>query len=133
MRERQARGTSPAFAAFAASFTGHASHPYALALGRDGTYAIGGLAVFYDSQRIEQCQGRLVAVDPATGALAWDQRFTSAHKDYNIECYGLQATHDGGYILACGTGVEPELHPHDSPKVSMYVCVTDKKHVVSSK
>jgi hypothetical protein len=29
-------------------------------------------------------------------------------------CYGLQPTPDGGYILTCGTGVEPELHPQDS-------------------
>ena len=72
--------------------------------------------MIYDSNGIEQCQGRLVEVDAASGKVVFDQRFTSNLPDTNIECYGLQATHDGGYILTCGTGVEPELHPKDSPQ-----------------
>lgn len=95
---------------------GHASHPYALTIGQDGSYVIGGLAVIYGAKQIEQCQGRMVAVDPKSGAMIFDRRFTSALPDTNIECYGIQTTLDGGYIMTCGTGVEPELHPNDPPK-----------------
>ena len=62
-------------------------------------------------------EGRLVKIDGAKGDLVFDRRFKSAEKDTNIECYGLQATPDAGFILTCGTGVEPELHPED-PKSS---------------
>eukprot|EP01052_Picozoa_sp_SAG31_P017816 SAG31_NODE_1235_length_9198_cov_5.065282_6_plen_446_part_00 len=94
---------------------GHASHPYALTHGLDGSYAIGGLAVLTDASGVDQCQGRLIKID-AKGDLIFDRRFTSAQKDTNIECYGLQPTPDAGFILTCGTGVEPELHPHASQK-----------------
>ena len=87
-----------------------------MAIGKDGSYVIGGLAVIYDASHIEQCQGRMVAVSPKSGDLIFDKRFTSAIPDTNIECYGIQATLDGGYIMTCGTGVEPELHPKDSPR-----------------
>ena len=97
--------------------TGHASHPYALTLARDGkSYAIGGLAVINDAQGIEQCQGRIAIIAPATGNLTYDRRFTSSEKDTNIECYGVSPTPDRGFILTCGTGVEPELHPKDSQR-----------------
>ena len=95
---------------------GHASHPYSLTLSYTGNIVIGGLAVIYDSNNIEQCQGRVVEVDAATGNVLWDQRFTSKLTDTNIECYGIQKTLDNGFILTCGTGVEPELHPKDSKK-----------------
>lgn len=127
----------------AAALGGHASHPYALSDSQSKTkIALAGLAVIYDANGIEQCQGRLVEVDAATGNVVFDKRFTSTLPDTNIECYGLQATHDGGYIMTCGTGVvsahsvatdsgmgcwweinsrpttpqEPELHPKDSPQ-----------------
>ena len=35
-------------------------------------------------------------------------------RDANIECYGLQTANDGGFVMTCGNGVEPELHPKDS-------------------
>ena len=98
-----------------ATLHGHASHPYALTQGHDGGYAIGGLAVIFDAKHIEQCQGRLLKVDPS-GNVVFDRRFTSTEKDTNIECYGLQPTPDAGFILTCGTGVEPELHPKDSQR-----------------
>jgi hypothetical protein len=88
----------------------HASHPYALTQALDGDYAIGGLATVPEDQT---CEGRLVKIDPKGGDLIFDRRFKSAEKDTNIECYGLQVTPDGGFILTCGTGVEPELHPED--------------------
>jgi hypothetical protein len=37
--------------------------------------------------------------------LLFDQRFHGL-PDYNVECYGVQPTHDGGYILTCGYGVK---------------------------
>ena len=95
------------------------SDPYALTLGHNAgstRYVIGGLAVIFDKNQIEQCQGRLLAVAPIDGSVLFDKRFTSALPDTNIECYGVAETLDGGYILTCGTGVEPELHPGDSQK-----------------
>jgi hypothetical protein len=101
-----------------ATLTGHESHPYALTIGNDdSTYVIGGLAVIFDENGVEQCQGRILAVSPDSGDVQFDRRFTSTEKDTNIECYGIQTiSRDGGYILTCGTGVEPELHPKDSDK-----------------
>lgn len=99
---------------------GHASHPYALTLGHNGIYAIGGLAVVYDSGGVEQCEGRLLGFNPRAKVVAFDSRFLSPEPSANIECYGLQTTHDGGYILACGTGVEPELHPNASQKAKTW-------------
>lgn len=46
----------------------------------------------------------------------FNERFTSSVPDTNIECYGVQATREGGYILTGGTGVESELHPKDSQR-----------------
>ena len=109
-----------AFRANASASGGHASHPYALAQSAEA-YAIGGLAVLYEpgvAPPVEQCEGRLVGVAPSDGALLWDRRWKTpaSDPDANIECYGLQHTAaDGGWILACGWGVEPELHPSDSP------------------
>ena len=91
---------------------------YALTIGNhDDVYLIGGLAVISDASGADQCQGRVLAVSPDSGNVQWDQRFTSSEKDTNIECYGIQTVRrDGGYILTCGTGVEPEVHPGDSDK-----------------
>ena len=105
----------PATLPGAAGDSGHASHPYALALAQNGgVYGIGGLAVINDAKGIEQCQGRLALIHPQDGTLIADRRFTSDEKDTNIECYGVSPTPDNGWILTCGTGVEPELHPADS-------------------
>jgi hypothetical protein len=117
-----------AAAAAAPVYTGHASHPYALSLASDGSgYTIGGLAVIFDSKQIEQCQGRLAKVGAADGQLLWDRRFTSTQRDTNIECYGLQSVAaDGGYIVACGTGVEPELHPHDPQRMKTWMALVHR-------
>jgi len=96
-------------------YNGFSSHPYALALdSAGGGYVIGGHVVFDDPaiHNIERCQGRMIRVD-STGHVTWDTRWVSAQKDTNIECYGVQGTLDGGFIMTCGTGVEPELHPAD--------------------
>lgn len=96
--------------------SGHASHPYALTLAPDNSgYTIAGLAVGLDSKGIEQCEGRVLKVD-SKGNLVWDQRFREPGKDLNTECYGISPTDDNGYVITCGTGVEPELHPHDTPE-----------------
>lgn len=105
---------------------GHASHPYALAKGNVGAYAIGGLAVIMDAKNIEQCQGRLLRVNPSTGDVEFDRRFTSSAPDTNIECYGLQATEDAGFVLTCGTGVEPELHPKDSKQMKTWMVLVHR-------
>ncbi len=104
-----------AYPAGAGGMDGHASHPYALTVAQDGGVVVGGLAVIFDANNIEQCQGRLVKIG-VDGSKIFDRRFTSALPDTNIECYGAQTTLDGGFILTCGTGVEPELHPKDSQK-----------------
>ena len=110
----------------AAGVGGHASHPYALAASTTSTtvVAIGGLAVINQAgvhPPVEQCQGRLLSVNISStdGKMIYDSRFTSIEQDTNIECYGVtpSTNGDGGWVLTCGTGVEPELHPKDS-KVS---------------
>lgn len=107
-------------------YDGHASHPYALALaGAGGGYVIGGLAVIMEAGAnppVEQCEGRMIRVN-AGGGLVWDSRFLSTRQDTNVECYGVQATHDGGFIMTCGTGVEPELHPGDSPRLKTWMAL----------
>jgi hypothetical protein len=79
---------------------GHASHPYALTQGQDGSYAIGGLASIYSQQwNTEVAQGRLLATD-ANGEVLFDQRFTSAERDTNIEC--VAATRKQVSFVFCG-------------------------------
>ena len=56
-----------AFPAKSGKLTGIASHPYALSLGNDGSYVIGGLAV-----NPPDTQGRLVSI-ATTGDLLFDQ------------------------------------------------------------
>ena len=96
-----------AFPAKAGKWTGIASHPYALSLGNDGSYAIGGLAV-----NPPDTQGRLVSIS-TSGELLFDQRFHGL-TDYNVECYGVQPTHDGGYILTCSYGVKSKNYPNET-------------------
>ena len=96
-----------AFPAKAGALAGIASHPYALTLGNDGSYAIGGLAV-----NPPDTQGRLVSV-ATTGDVLFDQRFHGL-PDYNVECYGVQPTQDGGYILTCGYGVKSKNYPNET-------------------
>lgn len=100
--------------------TGHASHPYALTMGTDGHYVIGGLAVLFDESGIERCQGRMLQINE-TGDVVWDSRFNSLQRDTNIECYGVVPTQDGGFAMTCGAGVEPELHPHDPPQLKTWM------------
>jgi hypothetical protein len=99
---------SHAFPSTSNGFTGTCSHPYALTMGNDGSYAIGGLACMGLDPR-----GRLLAVSPA-GEVRFDRRFQGT-PDFNIECYGVQPTHDGGYILTCGYGVKSTSdHPNET-------------------
>eukprot|EP00937_MAST-01D_sp_MAST-1D-sp2_P001095 g1095.t1 len=119
-----------AYAAADGPTGGHASHPYALTAlavpsapgagaarnaSTAAVYAIGGLAVLYDSKGVEQCEGRALGVG-SDGAIVYDARFRQDDADENTECYGIVPAADGGAVLTCGAGVEPELHPHDSQK-----------------
>lgn len=86
---------------------GTASHPYSMTLSPSGDntpgYVIAGHAVGVQPQPI----GRLLKARASDGALAWDRTFTDRDpKFWNIECYGVDATHDGGYIVTCGNGPE---------------------------
>jgi hypothetical protein len=92
--------------------SGVMSHPYAMAVASSGGYVIAGHA--FPCWEEESCQpvGRLVKLS-ADGTMEWDTRFRNDGKDYNTECYGVSATEDGGFAVACGTGVEPEDHPSD--------------------
>ena len=102
-------------AAAGGGLSGHASHPYALthASGADSPVAIAGLAVLSDARGIDRCQGRLLTVNATTGDAQFDARFNATIPDANVECYGVTPAPGGGFVVACGTGVEPELHPHD--------------------
>tara|TARA_B110001452_G_scaffold174066_1_gene145883 strand:- start:208 stop:1614 length:1407 start_codon:yes stop_codon:yes gene_type:complete len=87
--------------------TGTASHPYAMTLSppRDPVpgYVIAGHAVGVAVQPI----GRLLKARASDGQLVWDRTFTDRDDRYfNIECYGVDATLDGGYIVTCGNGPE---------------------------
>ena len=107
------------YPASAAPEGGHASHPYALTkmpAGGAAAFAIGGLAVLYDADGIEQCQGRALGLDQ-DGEIAFDARFAEPGAGENTECYGIiPSPSDGGAVLTCGAGVEPELHPKDTDK-----------------
>lgn len=100
---------------------GHESHPYTMVVPEDGSgYVVGGHSVIYDSKHVELCQGRLIKIDPR-GKLLFDRRFQAAQRDTNIECYGVDSTSDGGLIVTCGMGVEPELHPDDSRELQTWM------------
>merc|ERR1719482_616988 len=75
-----------AFPAASSGYTGTASHPYALAMGRGAqggaVYAIGGLAVPSD-EAVNDPVGRLLTVSP-DGAVVFDKRF-QLKPSYNIE------------------------------------------------
>jgi len=57
--------------------------------------------------------GKLSKVSAADGALLWSKEYASCNVPNECgtpyiknECWGLQALADGGYVLACGTGIE---------------------------
>ncbi|MBV7328459.1 hypothetical protein KFU94_09405 [Chloroflexi bacterium TSY] len=61
----------------------------------------------------------LVTVDPQ-GELIWQRSFgepLGGSPDLIFdECYGVKTTPDGGFVMACGTGVEPEnVQNEDDP------------------
>ena len=84
-----------------------ASHPYSMTLSAAGDdvpgYVIAGHSI--DSSR--QPIGRLLKARASDGAMVWYLTFTDRDDRYwNIECYGVDATLDGGYIVTCGNGPE---------------------------
>lgn len=65
----------------------------------------------------------------SSGDLVFDTRWESGERDANIECYGLQTTLDGGFVMTCGNGVEAELHQQDSQVMKtwmVFVARTDE-------
>jgi len=88
--------------------TGVASHPYAMTLSHPNDpepgYVIAGHSIDTGRQPI----GRLLKARASDGKLLWDRTFTDRDDRYwNIECYGVDYTLDGGYIVTCGNGAEP--------------------------
>lgn len=80
------------------------SQAYALTLARDGSgYVIAGHGFTVGPW------GRLIKIDVA-GSLVWDKRFRNCEHEstncdeVNTECYGVDATLDGGFVVTCGTG-----------------------------
>ena len=66
-------------------------------------YVIAGHALGVEPQPI----GRLLKARASDGELVWDRTFVDRNPAYwNLECYGVDATHDGGYFVTCGNGPE---------------------------
>jgi hypothetical protein len=85
--------------------TGLASHPYGLALSAPGDATPGYVIAGHSMEDGRQPIGRLLKVRASDGAVVWDRSFTDRdERYYNIECYGVDATLDGGYIVTCGDG-----------------------------
>ena len=93
------------------------SHPYALTLSsqNDG-FVIAGLAINYDENNnpdkfpIGYPVGRMTKLFANNGSIAWDQYFrNNQSSNMNTECYGISIATDLGYIVTCGTGVEPSI------------------------
>lgn len=74
----------------------------------------------------------LVKTDSA-GNLEWHQSFGEPLGGDPLwiydECYGVKTTPDGGYVMACGTGIEPENVKTEDPNNfwASYIIRTDKK------
>eukprot|EP01084_Bolivina_argentea_P305603 527954_1 len=84
---------------------GAGSHPYALTLSsqNDG-YVIAGLQFINGGLP----NGRMCKVS-TNGNKLWDKNFRYDGKGMNTECYGIWITKDNGYIVTCGTGIEPPI------------------------
>eukprot|EP00930_Biecheleria_cincta_P002016 TRINITY_DN103094_c0_g1_i1.p1 TRINITY_DN103094_c0_g1~~TRINITY_DN103094_c0_g1_i1.p1 ORF type:complete len:484 (-),score=63.27 TRINITY_DN103094_c0_g1_i1:198-1649(-) len=118
----------------ASSITGVMSQPYALAYapsvpGASRRYVIGGHWFWTEGpQNVLRAGGRMVGFN-SSGDVNFDTRWRSGERDANMECYGLQTTLDGGFIMTCGNGVEGELHPKDSDVMKtwmVFVARTDR-------
>uniref|UniRef100_A0A7S0Q8M5 PLAT domain-containing protein n=1 Tax=Coccolithus braarudii TaxID=221442 RepID=A0A7S0Q8M5_9EUKA len=85
--------------------TGSASHPYAMTLSPAGDAEPGYIIAGHSMDSGRQPIGRLLKARSSDGAIVWDRSFTDRDDRYwNIECYGVDATLDGGYIVTCGNG-----------------------------
>jgi hypothetical protein len=84
-----------------------ASHPYAMTLSPPHDPEPGFVIAGHCVGCAEQPIGRLLKAHAADGAVAWDRTFTDRDdRFWNIECYGVDRTLDGGYIVTCGNGPE---------------------------
>lgn len=87
------------------NYTGFQSHPYALTPSSQSTggMVIAGLAI----QTNGYPEGRAISIS-SDGSLLWDIRFRyPGPVNQNTECYGISICTDQGYIITCGTGIEP--------------------------
>lgn len=95
---------------------GEQSHPYAFTLAPGGAgYVVAGIGFEQGSP-----WGRAAKVAPS-GTLEWDSRFRQNGTHMNTECYGVSAARDGGFVVTCGTGVEPEDHPSDPARSKIWM------------
>jgi hypothetical protein len=89
-------------------------HCYDMDLTKDGGYILTGHTTSLPSVGWD---AYLVKVD-RNGEKVWDRSFGEPldgdpRKIYD-ECYGVRSTPDGGYIISCGTGIEPEPYKDSS-------------------
>ena len=103
-------------------------HCYDMDLTKDGGYILTGHTTSLPSVGWD---AYLVKVD-RNGEKVWDRSFGEPldgdpRKIYD-ECYGVRSTPDGGYIISCGTGIEPE--PYKDPSYwgdwKIFVVKTDQ-------
>ncbi len=69
----------------------------------------------------------LVRTD-SEGNLLWEQTYdqlsNGTSKNIFDECYGVKQTSDGGFVLACGSGIEPDrVSDEDSPDNLWAACL----------
>ena len=79
-------------------------------MSKDGDVVIAGLAVPGTNDTALNPVGRLLKARAADGEAVFDARMEDREtRFYNIECYGVDTTAAGGYVVACGNG--PEAPP----------------------
>lgn len=81
--------------------------------GTDMVPTVDGSALYitgHDSGSDGVLSARLVKISAVDGSVVWSRTYRSVPVGSNVgylnECWGVQATPDGGAILACGTGIE---------------------------
>lgn len=78
--------------------------------GTDMVVANDGAALYVTGHGEPGTSARLTKLRANNGAVVWSRYYRSVPMEYSVgylnECWGVQATADGGAILACGTGLE---------------------------
>merc|ERR1712176_1423242 len=96
---------------------GFMSHPYAMTITRPGDPEPGFVIAGHTYMENQQPVGRLLKVRPTDGEVLWDRTFSDRDSTWwNIECYGVDSTLDGGFIVTCGDGTmigQPWMDCHE--------------------